>query len=145
MFSNLLTHRIPVFHGLTCPNSDWRMVRKLMSDADEAALDLRERREDLLGTREQDDGEGLLAWPLILAKLARLRSRGSQRGTLSSVLSDREGTLGTGRGCVWQRRGCSGSGGPAAGGCSSRLCFLRWWCRCVGLDDLQRSFTPWPA
>lgn len=38
------------------------MVRKLMSDAEEAALDLRERREERLdsGTTEQEDGEGLL-------------------------------------------------------------------------------------
>lgn len=119
-----------------------------MSDAEDAALDLRERREDLLdsGTRVQEDGDGLLTCPPLLAGLAALRSRGSQRGALSSLLSDREGTLGTGRGCVWQRRGCSGSAGPAAaGGRSSRVCFLRWWCRCVGLDVLQRSLTPRPA
>lgn len=50
------------FKGLTCPNSELRMVRKLISDAEEAALDLRERREDLLdsGTREQEDGDGLM-------------------------------------------------------------------------------------
>lgn len=48
--------------GLTCPNSELRMVRKLMSEAEEAALDLRERLEDLLdsGTREHEDGDGLL-------------------------------------------------------------------------------------
>lgn len=38
------------------------MVRKLISEAEEAALDLRERLEDLLdsGTREHEDGDGLL-------------------------------------------------------------------------------------
>jgi len=38
------------------------MVRKLISDVEEAALDLRDRRDDLLdgGTREHEDGEGLL-------------------------------------------------------------------------------------
>lgn len=51
-----------IFQGLTCPNSELRIVRKLMSDPKEAALDLRERREDLLdsGTKEQEDGDGLL-------------------------------------------------------------------------------------
>ena len=48
--------------GLTCPKSELRMVRKLMSDAEEAALDLRERRDDLLdsGTREHEDGDALV-------------------------------------------------------------------------------------
>lgn len=42
------------------------MVRKLMSDVEEAALDLRDRRDDLLldsGTREHEDGDGLLTCP----------------------------------------------------------------------------------
>lgn len=123
------------------------MVRKLMSDAEEAALDLRERCEDLLdsGTRVQEDGDGLLTWPPLFAGLVVFRSRGSQRGALSSLLSAREGTLGTGRECAWQRRGRSGSAGPAVAGRSSRVCFLRWWCRCVGLDVLECSLTPRPA
>ena len=94
---------LPVLPGLTCPNSELRMVRKLISEADEAALDLRERRDDLLdsGTREQEDGDGLLAWPPPpLARVAPLSSRGSHRGALSSLLSDREGTRGSGRMCV---------------------------------------------
>lgn len=113
----------------------------MMSDAEDAALDLRERREDLLdsGTRVQEDGDGLPTWPPLFSGLAPF---GSQRGALSSLLSDREGTLGSGRGCAWQRRGCSASDGRSSG---PRLCFLRWWCRCVGLDDLQRSLTPRPA
>ncbi|TNN70677.1 hypothetical protein EYF80_019114 [Liparis tanakae] len=120
-----------------------RIVRILTSDAEEAALDLRERREDLpdIGTGEQEDVDGLLTWPPLLATLTPLWSLGSQRRALSSLLSEREGTLGTGRVCVRQRLGCSGSGCSAAGGRSSRLCFLWWWCRWVGLDDLQRSFT----
>lgn len=137
--------------GLTWPNRELRMVRKLMSDAEDAALDLRERREELQdsGTRLQEDGDRLLtcgpprppAPPS--AGAAALWPRGSQSGARSSVLSDREGTLGTGRGCVWQRRGRSaGSAGPAAGGRSSRTCFRRWWCRCAGLDVRQRSLTP---
>lgn len=41
------------------------MVRRLMSVVEEAALDLRERRDDLLdgGMREQEDVEGLLTSP----------------------------------------------------------------------------------
>lgn len=78
------------------------MVRKLISDAEEAALDLRERREDLLdsGTREHEDGDGLLTCPPPVAKPAPLWPLGSHRGARSSLLSDREGTLGTGRLCV---------------------------------------------
>lgn len=119
------------------------MVRKFMSDAEDAVLDLRERREDLLdsGTRVQEDAAGLLTCPRPLSDgLVPLRSCGSQRGARSSLLSDREGTLSTGRGCRSVRRGSSGSAG---GRLSSGWCFLRWWwwCRCGGLDDLQRSLT----
>lgn len=122
------------------------MVRKFMSDAEDAALDLRERREDLLdsGTRVQEDGAGLLTRPQPLSNgLVPLRSCGSQRGVRSSLLFERGGTLSTGRGCRSVRRGSSGSAG---GWLSSGWCFLRWWwwwwwCRCGGLDDLQRSLT----
>lgn len=74
------------------------MVLKLMSDMEEEALDLRERRDDLLdaGTGEQEDGDGLLAGPppAPLAELPPLRFLRTQRGALSSLLSDREGPLG---------------------------------------------------
>lgn len=124
-----------LFQGLTCPKSELRIVRKFKSDADDAALDLRERREDLLdkGTKEFEDGEGILAWSPLFDKLALLRSLGSEKGAVSPLQSDRDGILGTVRGCVWLRW-CSGGG-------SSRFDFLRW-CRCVLLDDLQRSFAP---
>lgn len=74
------------------------MVLKLMSDREEEALDLRERWDDLLdgGTGEQEDGDGLLTGPqpAPLAELPPLRSLGSQRGALSSLLSEKKRPLG---------------------------------------------------
>lgn len=102
------------------------MVRKLMSDAEDAVLDLRERREERRdsGTRVQEDGLGLLtrAQPFS-AGLAPLRSRGWQSGTRSSLVSSGEATGGAEPGVLGQRRGS----GSAAVRVSSRWCFLRWW------------------
>lgn len=116
------------------------MVLRLISDADETRLGLRARRDDLLdcGTREQEDVDGLL--PLV--RRLPLWALGSHSGTLSSLLSDREGALGTGWERAWPRLGRCGSD-ASAGARSSRWCLLRRWWRC--LEVLQRSPSPWPA
>lgn len=94
-----------------------------MSDAEDAVLDLRDRREERWesGTRVQEDAAGLLTRPPpFSAGPAPLLSSGWQRGTRSSLVSSSEATLGTELGFLWQRRGS----GSVAVRFSSR-CFLR--------------------
>lgn len=82
------------------------MVRNWQSVTNEAALDLRERRDDLLdsGTGELEDGDKLLTScppPRATFTVFPLRSACSNSGPLSSWQSDSDGALGTWRGaCV---------------------------------------------
>ena len=70
-----------------------RIGRRLKSDAEDAALDLRERHEDLLdnGTGDDDAEDGMLASPPV--KMA-LWSLGSKKGAVSSLQSENDGVLG---------------------------------------------------
>lgn len=119
------------------------MVRKLMSDAEDAVLDLRDLREERWesGTRLQEDAAGLLTRPPppppSWAGPAPLPSRGWQRGTRSSVGSS---TPGTELGFLGQRRGSVSLAARFSSRCFLRWWWWWWWCRCGGLDDL-RSFT----